>query len=385
MSKVQVIVKVTDACNLRCKYCYNTGSEYQHNRLSLERVEKLLFLLVKKYNIINLIWHGGEPLTLGLDYFRQAMDIEQRVRIQTGVVIENCIQTNGTLIDREWIRFFREHQFHVGVSYDGIDNDRFRQQGKKVIQAMKAMKAAGLNFGCNAVVADDNYDMKANYRFFAELGKGVDMSMVISEGGAKDMPSPLAVNYARRMIELFDEWIYDVDGVPVRTFSQYISMAVGGRFRICTTCSCHTKYLSIDPDGTIYNCGRDNVGKFPFGHVDAVEDPEQLFRSEGAQALILGSIRRRERCKADCAYFHLCAGGCADVAMTENGLEYPPTSYCYIFRTLYSHISAKMKELCDQQTPLSELNPTVRKILARKLSKIDGPMELELDQTYQAN
>lgn len=383
MSKVQVITKVTDACNLRCKYCYNSGSDYRGTRLRLDRFEKLLQLLVQKYDTVNIVWHGGEPLSVGLDYFRQAMDIEQRIRYQTGIVIENCVQTNGTLIDAEWIRFFKEHEFHVGVSFDGIDNDRFRQQGSKTLQAMKAMKAAGLKFGCNAVVADNDYDLKANYRFFAELGADFDYSMVISEGGATSLPSLAAVSYADKLNELFDEWLYDTDGVAIRTFSQYISMAVGGCFRICTTCSCHTKYLGIDADGMIFNCGRDGIGKYPFGHVEQTDDIEALFRSEGARALIAGSVARREKCRAECEYFRLCAGGCADIAIAENGLENRPTNYCHVFRTVYSHVEQVMRGLLEQQTPLDTLNPTVRKVLARKFAGPDSKNEVDLP--YQGN
>ena len=131
MKKVEVILKVTEACNLKCKYCYN-GCEVSKEVLSLERFKKLLLVLKTGYDHIHIIWHGGEPLCAGIDYFRKAMDIERKVNIEQSVIIENSIQTNATLINNEWIKFFNEHNFRVGISFDGINNDKYRAQSEKV-------------------------------------------------------------------------------------------------------------------------------------------------------------------------------------------------------------------------------------------------------------
>ncbi|MBQ7415957.1 MAG: radical SAM protein [Oscillospiraceae bacterium] len=382
MKKIEVILKVTDACNLRCKYCYNSEKAYVKNCLPLEQFEKFLNVLLTGYNLIHIIWHGGEPLCAGIDYFRKAMDVERRVHIQSGVTIENSIQTNGTLINREWIQFFKEHDFRVGISFDGIENEAYRGQTDKTLRAMDTLRAAGLRFGCNAVVSNDAYDLKANYRFFKEKKISFEFSPLLSEGGGKSMPSTGSVRYAQALCDLFDEWIYDVDGVSVRTFSLYLNLATGGRFRVCTCASCHLKYLSITPDGTVYNCGRDSVGKYPFGKIDDFENTKQIFASEGAKALIGGSVLRREKCKASCEYFGVCAGGCADIAIMENGLENMPTDFCHTFKTVYKHVSETFAELVKNNTPLSQLNPAVKAILAKNMAKMTGTTENDLADTY---
>ena len=382
MKKVEVILKVTDACNLRCKYCYNGEAHHTGERLSLERFEKLLNLLLTGYNLIHIIWHGGEPLSVGIDYFKQAMDVERRVHIQSGVVIENSIQTNGTLINGEWIRFFKENDFKVGISFDGADNERYRQGTDKVLRAMKLLRGAGLGFGCNAVVADNEYDLKANYAFFKSLGVSFDFSRVLYEGGAKNMPSLDTVAYAKALCELFDEWIYDSDGVGIRTFGLYLNLASGGKYRICSCCSCHMKYISVSPSGILYNCGRDSLGAYPFGSVDDFERVEDIFASEGAISLISGSVKRRERCKASCEYFPLCAGGCADIAILEGGLDQIPTDYCYLFKTVYSHVASVFNSLMEERVPLSRLNPMVKSILARTVSKTSTTTKTDIGDTY---
>lgn len=59
MKKIDLILKVTDACNLRCKYCYNSEKKYVNNIMSIDRFAKLLELLHADYSVVHVIWHGG--------------------------------------------------------------------------------------------------------------------------------------------------------------------------------------------------------------------------------------------------------------------------------------------------------------------------------------
>lgn len=382
MKKVEVILKVTDTCNLRCAYCYNSEKGYKNNRVTLEQFEKLLTLLLTDYNFIHIIWHGGEPLCAGLSFFKEAMNVERKISMRSSVTIENSIQTNGTLINSEWASFFKKHGFRVGISFDGVHNEKYRQQTEKTLQGMEKLKAAGLDFSCLAVVADEAYDLEENYRFFAEKKIAFDFSPMFSEGAAKDMPKMQTVKYANDCIALFDKWLYDTNGVSVRTFAYYMNMALGGNSRICSCASCHGKYICLSADGTLYNCGRDGVSAYPFGNIESVQSVKEMLSSEGAIRLLKGSVERRKKCKESCEYFQLCQGGCADIAIMENGLENIPVNHCYLFKTLYKHISEKIKKIVDDQVPLDTLNPTVKKVLAKSLTRMGGPMQNEIADGY---
>ena len=381
MKKVEVILKVTEACNLKCKYCYN-GTECNKGVLSLERFEKLLLVLKTGYDNIHIIWHGGEPLCAGIEYFRAAMDIERKVNIEQSVLIENSIQTNGTLINKEWIKFFKEYNFRVGISFDGINNDKYRQHSDKVLKAIKLLNDNGMKFGCNAVVADDEYDLKENYLYFKSHNIAFDFSKVLPEGSAKGSISISSKLYAENLKNLFDEWIYDTTGVSIRTFATYLSMVSGGKFRICSFCSCHMKYLSITPDGMIYNCARASLTKYPFGNIDDFNNVKEIFSSSGALELISGSIKRREKCKSHCEYFNVCAGGCSDIAILEGSIEDIPVDYCHIFKTVYSHVKMRYEEIINNKVALSKLNPTVKSIFANSLSKTIDTINNQIADTY---
>ena len=382
MKKIEVVLKVTDKCNLRCRYCYNSEKGYNNNCVSPDHFEKLLTLLLTDYNLIHVIFHGGEPTSLGLDFFKNAMDVERKVNLRSGVVIENSIQTNGTLINDRWIDFFKKYGFKVGVSFDGADNEKYRGQTENVLKAMEKMKKKGLDFSCLAVVADDDYDLFENYRFFAEKKIAFDFSKVFCEGAAKALPETQAAVYADKLVSLFDYWIKDVDGVSIRTFAAYINMAMGGKFRICSNCSCHGKYISMDPDGTLFNCGRESMRAYPFGNVSDFETAKDVFKTDGAVSLIKGSIERRNECKKSCEFFSLCQGGCADLSISEGSLFSPPKAACTVFKIVYAHVAATINEILKNKVPLNELNPAVRFVLAKNYARMGGNLSSQISETY---
>jgi len=76
-------------------------------------------------------WQGGEPTMLGIDFFRDIVDIQKRYA-PMGRRISNGLQTNGTLLDDDWCLFLKQNNFLVGVSIDGPRelHDSFRMDRK---------------------------------------------------------------------------------------------------------------------------------------------------------------------------------------------------------------------------------------------------------------
>ena len=104
----------------------------------------------------------------------------------------------------------------------------------------------------------------------------------------------------------------------------------------------------------------------------------------GIQKVSEEEIEQVVRCAIDHGinFFDLCAGGCADIAMVENGLENMPTEYCYVFKTVYSHVKEFYEGVMRDNTPLSELNPTVKNVFARGLSKMSMTAQNPLGDSY---
>ena len=117
-----VIIKTSSSCNLGCLYCYAT------ERNSLTRLEncishETLEIVIKNSilaagNRLEFVWHGGEPLLLGINFFQDVINLQNKYSTP-GIEIINSLQTNATLITPEWATFFKENSMCPGVSLDG--------------------------------------------------------------------------------------------------------------------------------------------------------------------------------------------------------------------------------------------------------------------------
>src|SRR5262245_3058726 len=125
-SAFHLLAKPTGAvCNLHCAYCFFLSKELLYPgsrfRMADDLLETYVRQLIKAHASapeVTIAWQGGEPTLMGLDFFRRAVELAERY-LKPGQRAEHTIQTNGTLLDPEWARFFRERGFLVGLSIDG--------------------------------------------------------------------------------------------------------------------------------------------------------------------------------------------------------------------------------------------------------------------------
>lgn len=141
----QVIFEVTDACNLKCKYC-GYGEYYQgfdvrkHQRMSVESARRMVDYLKELWNsnrcastndLVFFSFYGGEPL-LNVPF------IESMIHYigQAGIGNKNIqysMTTNAMLLDK-YAAFLAEHSFHLLISLDGNafhDSYRVTKEGKE--------------------------------------------------------------------------------------------------------------------------------------------------------------------------------------------------------------------------------------------------------------
>ena len=163
-------------CNLACDYCYylEKSKLYRDNPkhvMSEELLEKFIEEYINSQTMPQVLftWHGGETLMRPLSFYKRAMELQKKYA--NGRTIDNCIQTNGTLLTDEWCRFFKENNWLVGVSIDGPqefhDEYRKNKQGKpsfvKVMQGINLLKKHGVEWNGMAVVNDYNADYPLDF------------------------------------------------------------------------------------------------------------------------------------------------------------------------------------------------------------------------------
>ena len=110
-------------CNLGCTYCFylekaELFKETTVHRMSDEVLEETIRqVMAQSGKEVSIIWQGGEPTLMGLEFFEKVIKYEQIYG--KGKTVGNGLQTNGLLIDEEWAEFLQRYNFLVGLSIDG--------------------------------------------------------------------------------------------------------------------------------------------------------------------------------------------------------------------------------------------------------------------------
>ena len=249
---------VADHCNLRCRYCYEgIGTErFQFGRLSPQVLRKTITEGCEQAprNRIQFLWHGGEPLLAGRALFQVGVDQQRVEQDQSGIEISNSVQTNGTLLDTAWLKFFRDAGFAIGISLDGPrdihDNERVDAKGQgtydTVVDAIRRIQDRQLAFGVIAVITPRHVPHAARVvRHFHDLGvRNLDMHPAVGfpQKDASAASTDLCPDgFAQFMTDAFDEWLAIGDPqFRINIFSDFLRGWFGAR---------PAPAISMDPAG----------------------------------------------------------------------------------------------------------------------------------------
>jgi len=353
-----VVVQSTSLCNLDCDYCYLP--DRQRRRIfDLELLPLLLERILESPFCgphISLVWHAGEPLTLPCSYYDKATAIIDgwlEVHGAGGVVIEQHIQTNGTLINDDWCACFRRNRIVVGVSVDGPQeihdaHRRFRNgRGSHALalRGIETLRRQGIPFHVIAVVTAAAMEQpEAMYHFFRDNGiSAVGFNVEEQEGvhTSSSMQGSEREQQYRQFLDTFWQ-LSEADGQPVqlREFEQVIALIQRNQRLNQNELNRPFSILSVDWQGNfstfdpeLLSVSSDRYGSFNLGNLRS-NSLEQAASSERFQELWGDVVAGMERCQQDCDYFGLCGGGMGSNKFWEHGtLDCSETSACR-FKTM---------------------------------------------------
>ena len=369
-----MVKPIGSACNLDCNYCYYRDKADIYNGSMPKMSDELLETYIRQYiegasqQNISFCWHGGEPLMAGLPFFEKAMELQKKYAGDK--TIENTLQTNGTLVNEDWCRFFADNNFLVGLSLDGPEDihDAFRRDCGGAPTFSRVMKAAelftqrGVEFNLLSTVNKRSEGRGAEvYKFLRSINHFMQFLPVVEYVKLREGRRPLivspdeedaveapwsvsALGYGRFMCDVFDEWIKrDVGSYFVQLFDITLSNWYGVPPSLCAFCDVCGDGLVVEHNGDVYSCDHFVYPEYRLGNI--TEKPlVDMYRSEEQQAF--GRDKREAlpmECKR-CNYYFLCKGECPKhrFGYAKNGEPYMNV-LCEGYKMFFKHSDSAMR------------------------------------------
>ncbi|HET6474598.1 MAG TPA: anaerobic sulfatase maturase [Thermoleophilia bacterium] len=360
------------ACNLDCAYCFFLEKERlypdQRTRMADATLERYIRQLIEAHQTpeVTIAWQGGEPMLMGLEFFRRAVELAKRYA-RPGMTVQHTIQTNGTKVDGAWSRFFAENGFLVGISIDGPRelHDAYRRDkgGKptfdKVVRGLNALREYGVQWNALTTVnAANEAHPREVYRFLRdECACEFVQFIPIVELPCKDgVPygdevtdrSVTPAGWGDFLIGVFEEWVRrDVGEVYVQHFDVALANWYGEPSGLCVHSPTCGTALAMEWNGDVYACDhfvdpaylRGNIGDRHLAEL--VGSPEQ-------ERFGLDKLERLPRYCRECDVRFACHGGCPKDRFVATPDGEPGLNYlCPGYKAFFHHVDAPMKRMCE--------------------------------------
>ena len=381
---------VGSKCNLDCDYCYYLEKENLYEKKNPVMSEDLLERFVKQYiesqtmSEIMFTWHGGETLMRPLSFYKRAIELQKQYA--RGRRIENSIQTNGTLLNDDWCRFFKENNFLVGISIDGPKefHDEYRRDkmGRpsfhRVMRGIELLKKHEVEFNCLAVVNDYNVDYPLEfYNFFKEIGcQYIQFTPIVERIRKDNTISLLKLATARQraheadlahysvpadkwgsfLCAIFDEWVKDdVGKIFIQIFDSTLANWVGEQPGVCTMAKTCGHAGAMEFNGDVYSCDHFVFPEYRLGNINSKSLTSMMYSDE---QLKFGNDKfdsLPKQCR-ECDFLFACYGECPKNRFVKDkygndGLNYLCQGYYQFFSHVAPYMDFMKKELQAQRPP----------------------------------
>lgn len=333
-----VIAKPTKLCNADCQYC-STPPEGTY-KWTLDDFKRYFDKVAPRLSGQAVwLWHGGEPMLMGPDFYWQAYQhavaIHPQIRfsMQSNIlaystdkwkdilqtVFKRSISTSYDPDELNRTIKGSPERFHR-VFFDKLDKmiaDGFRPSVIGTYDEQSAPLALAL-YERSKAKGENAFSLRFNYRY--PVGRSYGEGEAISPH-----------TYGSMLLDVYNRWIKDNPPFMITPLDEMLGKVIGTEGSRCPwTNSCGGRFISIDPDGSVYNCAEfGSLGQslreegkadpYIYGNL-ADQDIEELLASDAAMDMRRRRVNVPMSCKT-CRHFEQCEGGCArDSALYDRGM-----------------------------------------------------------------
>ena len=388
-----MIKPVGAICNLDCTYCYYLHKETLLGSSSKFQIsDEILEAHIRQYiegqdaSEVVFTWQGGEPTLLGIEFYEKVIELQNKYK-RPNQGIENDLQTNGTLLDEEWAKFLRRHNFLVGLSIDGPKelHDAFRiaKNGSptfdKVLAATELLRKYEIKFNTLTVVNRLNARRPLDvYRFLRSEVRPHEMQFIPSvepkvfcsvapqnwnpqtapfyNSTAAHPGTPDSVvtdwsvdpgDWGYFLCKVWDEWYRrDYGKVFVNLFETAVAQWMGKDAQVCVYHEFCGKGVALEHDGSLYSCDHYVYPDYKLGNISETSSSQMVF-SEKQMKFGLNKFYSLPRRCLTCDFLFACNGECPKNRLIrtpegELGLNY----LCSGFKEFWAHIDHDVRDIC---------------------------------------
>jgi len=352
---ISVMLKPASSnCNLRCEYCF-------YHALSAQRKDfsKGMMTVDTAKNVIDsaldfadgtdvyFTFQGGEPLLCDIEFYLKFVQYAKEKNVKNSQ-IHFCLQTNATLITDAYAKFFKVHNFLIGVSLDGdeeINAYRIYPDGTNsfndIMKGIDLLKKYGVTFNVISVLTKNTaLNFRKAYRFFKSNNLRYLQFIPCLRPLEGEFDENLYMNddeYNEFLSRGFNIYFNDYmrgEYVSIRSFDNYIALASGNNAEQCGMNGCCSTQFVVEGDGSVYPCDFYCTDDWYLGNINDTSF-DDLYHSQKAVEFMKESFIVNDECK-QCRYFYICrAGGCKRSRQDKN--------YCRAYKKFFSSYEDKIK------------------------------------------
>lgn len=367
-------------CNLDCAYCYYLDKADIYGglepRMGIADLERFVKAYIEACEVPEVVfnWHGGEPCVMGLDFYRSAVAFEKKY--SDGKTVRNTFQTNGTLLDDDWARFFADEDFLTGISIDGPQeiHDRYRKDKggapsfPRVMKGIETLYRNKAQYNLMATVshAGEGHGTQV-YEFLRGLGtQFIQFSAVVEHVRREKGRRPVIVDpqekdaaaapwnvsdigFGTFLCDVFDSWIAhrDVGRVFVNWFDATLANMCGVMPATCSFAETCGGNAVVEHNGDVYICDHFVYPRYRLGNI--FTDSLSAMMASPAQTAF--GIEKRNALPSECLrceFFTVCHGGCPKHRF--NRRNYLCDGYRKYFRHTRSFFEAMRDDILSSQS-----------------------------------
>jgi uncharacterized protein len=362
MKPFSLLVKPASAdCNLRCDYCFYLDHASFYPETTVHKMsDKTLENMIKTFMSIDqrqyaFGWQGGEPTILGLDFFRRVVELQQKYG-RGGAVVANGLQTNATLIDKDFAEHLAKYRFLLGVSMDGPpeihDLHRKNAAGEgshaRVLRGIEHLRNANVEFNILILVSDSNAGhAREVYQYLCENGFLFHQYIPCVEFDADGKLHPFSITgkqWGAFMCEIYDQWIgRDERRVSIRLFDSILNRLVMGTTNICHMGKDCRQYFVVEYNGDVFPCDFFVEKDLKLGNA-ASDRFEDMTKSELYEEFGSRKAKWNDACDG-CEHLRLCAGDCLKHRFQSAVDPGMMSSLCAGWKMFYDHAREGFEDL----------------------------------------